>query len=108
MTIRLEKKCPKIHLCNPFLLPTNASSPRLWRSFAAALAFFLGCFGAHKFYLGLNKAGIIYLVLGVVGMFVYPALIAVIVLSLFDVFKYLTSTPEEFEQVYVIGKKEWF
>ena len=31
------------------------------RIIAAALAFFLGCFGAHKFYLGLNKAGIIYL-----------------------------------------------
>ena len=102
MTIRLEKKCPKIHLCNPFLT-TNK------RIIAAALAFFLGCFGAHKFYLGLNKAGIIYLAIGVVGMFfVYPALIVVVGLSLFDIFKYLTSTPEQFEQVYVIGKKEWF
>ena len=79
------------------------------RIIAAALAFFLGCFGAHKFYLGLNKAGIIYLAIGVVGMFfVYPALIVVVGLSLFDIFKYLTSTPEQFEQVYVIGKKEWF
>ena len=78
------------------------------RVIAAALAFFLGCFGAHKFYLGLNKAGIIYLAIGVVGMFIHPAWIAVVGLSLFDIFKYLTSTPEEFEQVYVIGKKEWF
>ena len=72
------------------------------RIIAAALAFFLGCFGSHKFYWGLNKDGIIYL------LFVYPALIAVIGLSLFDIFKYLTSTPEQFEQVYVVGKKEWF
>ena len=79
------------------------------RLVASVLAFFLGCFGAHKFYLGLNKAGIIYLAIGVVGMFfVYPALIVVVGLSLFDIFKYLTSTPEEFEKVYVVGKKEWF
>ena len=59
--------------------------------------------------MGLNKAGIIYLAIGVVGMFfVYPALIVVVGLSLFDIFKYLTSTPEEFEKVYVVGKKEWF
>ena len=78
------------------------------RIIAADLALFLGCFGAHKFYLGLNKSGIIYLAIGVVGMFIHPAWIAVIGLSLFDIFKYLTSTPEEFEQVYVVGKKEWF
>ena len=78
------------------------------RIIAAALALFLGCVGAHKFYLGLNKAGIIYLAIGVVGMFIHPAWIAVVGLSLFDIFKYLTSTPEQFEQVYVIGKKEWF
>ena len=40
------------------------------RIIAAALALFLGCFGAHKFYLGLNKAGIIYLAIGV---YVYPS-----------------------------------
>ena len=58
--------------------------------------------------MGLNKAGIIYLAIGVVGMFIHPAWIAVVGLSLFDIFKYLTSTPEQFEQVYVVGKKEWF
>ena len=79
------------------------------RIIAAALALFLGCFGAHKFYLGLNKAGIIYLVIGVVGMFVFqPVFLAVFILCIIDIFKYLTSTPEEFEKVYVVGKKEWF
>ena len=73
------------------------------RIIAAALAFFLGCFGAHKFYLGLNKAGIIYLVIGVVGMFVFlPVFLAVFILCIIDIFKYLTSTPEQFELVFFI------
>lgn len=81
---------------------------------AALLAFFLGSFGIHKFYLGYTTAGIIMLSLyltGIVFAFVFigfvwiwiPGLIAFI-----ETIIYLTRSDEDFYQTYVVGKKEWF
>ena len=78
------------------------------RIIAAALALFLGCFGAHKFYLGVNKVGIIYLLICILGSFILVGPMIIFVFCIIDIVKYLKCTPEEFEQVYVIGKKEWF
>jgi len=78
------------------------------RLVASVLAFFLGCFGVHKFYLGVNKVGIIYLLICILGSFIIVGPMIVFVFCIIDIVKYLKCTPEEFEQVYVVGKKEWF
>ena len=44
----------------------TSSGPEKSRITAALLAFFLGIFGVHKFYLGYSTTGIIQLVLGIV------------------------------------------
>lgn len=63
---------------------TNASKSK---TVAALLAFFLGCYGIHDFYLGYKKNGIIKIVLTltVIGSFVS------IIWSLIDLIKILTN-----------------
>ncbi len=67
---------------------------------AGLLAIFLGWLGIHKFYLGYNKAGIIQLIIslfcGIGG-----------ILGLIEGILYLTKSDEEFQKIYVEGKKEW-
>lgn len=59
---------------------------------AALLAFFLGGFGAHKFYIGKIGQGILFLLLSWTGI---PAIIAFI-----DFILYLVVSEEEFNRKY--------
>lgn len=78
------------------------------RTTAAILAFFLGAFGAHKFYLGKQQAAIIMLLVSLVGSFlIVPTLIMGLV-AFAEFIIYLTKTDQEFQKIYVIGDKEWF
>lgn len=101
---------------------------------AGLLAIFLGWAGVHKFYLGINRTARIQLMvggggfvlsmiianmfmvvatvgLGYVGLFMYvigfPALLAAVILGLVEGFIYLGKSDEDFERIYVVGKKEW-
>lgn len=66
----------------------------------------LGAFGIHKFILGMNKPGIIMLVVTVVTCGMGGAVMGII--GLVEGIMYLTKTDEEFYNTYVVGKKEWF
>lgn len=90
---------------NPLSPPTASGKSKI---IAAVLAFFLGGFGVHKFYLGINKVGIIYLLVSILGSFIFVGPIIVFIFSIIDLVQYLRCTDEEFERVYVQGKKEWF
>lgn len=83
----------------------NGISKRL---VAALLAIFLGCLGVHKFYLGINKVGLIYLLVSILGSFLLIPILVISVLGLIDSIKYLMCSDEEFERMYVQGKKAWF
>lgn len=68
---------------------------------AALLAFFLGGFGAHLFYLGKNKTGWIYIFLNIVCITLVPyvgiyVMAVVGVLSLVDFIHLLTMNNEKF------------
>ena len=81
---------------------------------AGLLAIFLGAFGVHKFYLGFKKPGIIMAVAGGAGFLLsfvligLPILLAVSAVAFVEGVLYLTKSDEEFEQIYVVGKKQWF
>lgn len=77
---------------------------------AALLAIFLGPLGIHKFYLGYNTVAFITLAVTVLGSIVTFGLAANVmgVLSLIEGVIYLTKSQTEFEQIYVVGNKEWF
>jgi TM2 domain-containing membrane protein YozV len=98
---------------------SNAGSGEKSRIVAALLAFFLGFWGIHKFYLGKNSAGLwmllpvvlgsVILLIPFLGVLVYGAIFAVIrIISLIEFVIYLLKSDEEFEETYVSGDKAWF
>jgi len=86
-------KCGVRQIAKPGSLNLGQTAPNGKSRIAAAiLAFFLGGFGIHKFYLGQVGLGIVYLVFS--WTFV-PAIIAFI-----EFIMYLTMTDEAFNQKY--------
>ncbi|VVN91247.1 TM2 domain-containing protein [Pseudomonas fluorescens] len=85
---------------------TGSSSKRIT---AAILALFLGAFGAHKFFLGYNKQGVIMLLLFIFGFILVgiPSMIIGII-AFVEFIVYLTKSDEDFEQIYVNSAKPWF
>ena len=81
---------------------------------AALFAFFLGMFGAHKFYLGYTQPGVILLdvtLAGLVLLFVFVGLVALIatyIVSLVEFIIYIAKSDEEFHETYVVNQRPWF
>jgi TM2 domain-containing membrane protein YozV len=69
---------------------------------AGILAIFLGVFGVHKFYLGYTKEGIIQIVITLVTCGMAG------ILGLIEGIIYLTKSEEDFDKIYVEGRKGWF
>ena len=76
------------------------------RQTAVLLAFFLGMFGMHRFYLGRKTSGTILLVATIFFWFIYPSTNALLLITLwvlFDLFliltKRLTLLPKKDEAV---------
>ena len=67
---------------------------------AILLALFLGCWGVHLFYLGEKKKGIIYLIIGLFGLFFFLPLLITGILALVDLIKYATMSDAEFAAKY--------
>jgi TM2 domain-containing membrane protein YozV len=75
---------------------------------AALLAFFLGCFGAHKFYLNKTGAAVTMLLCGTIGwLLVLPGLIIAII-AFIEFIIYLVIDDAEFQRRYVQGNQSWF
>lgn len=86
--------------------PPSGGSSEKNKVVAGVLGILLGGLGIHKFYLGYTTEGAIMLagnLLWVVGMGWLPNVIGIV-----EGIIYLTKTDEEFEQVYVRGRKPWF
>jgi TM2 domain-containing membrane protein YozV len=81
---------------------TPATSEPNKKMVAGLLGILLGGLGAHRFYLGDTKGGIIRLVISVC------TLGAGAVIGLIEGIIYITKTDDDFMKTYQIGKKEWF
>jgi TM2 domain-containing membrane protein YozV len=80
---------------------------------AGLLAVFLGWLGIHKFYLGFTGPGLVFLLINTIGLAVTWLLlflpnIVVCLIAIIEGIIYLTKSDEEFHQVYVVEKKQWF
>ncbi len=81
---------------------------------AGVLAILLGEFGVHKFYLGFTQPGIIMAAIGGISFLLsflligVPIFLAICVIAVIEGIIYLTKTDEEFEQTYIVEKKQWF
>ena len=77
------------------------------RFIAAILAFFLGHWGVHKFYMGKTNAGVVMLICGTIGwLLILPALINWLI-ALIECVIYLIKSDQQFYQDYVIGDRSW-
>ena len=66
----------------------------------------LGWIGVHKYMLGFNKAGLISLLVTICTCGVaYPVFT---IISIVEGIIYLTKSDEEFYQLYIVQKKDWF
>ncbi|MEX1665210.1 TM2 domain-containing protein [Zhongshania arctica] len=76
---------------------------------AALLAFFFGGLGAHKFYLGYNKQGIIMLLTFLFGFILLglPSM-AIAIIAFIEFILYITKSDDDFEQSYIVGRRPWF
>ena len=75
----------------------------------ALLAFFLGAFGVHKFYLGYQREGLIMLLVTIIGTpacGLGPAIIEIVAFVEFII--YLMKSDDEFQEIYVNNKHPWF
>jgi len=77
---------------------------------AGILGILLGSFGIHKFYLGMQKEGLIMLLVSLVGGVVTCGAAAGIMglIGLIEGIIYLTKSDEEFVNLYINQKKGWF
>ena len=77
------------------------------RIVAALLAFFVGHWGLHKFYLGKTNAGIIMMACGTIGwILVLPGVINWAIAVIEGVI-YLFKSDQEFFRDYVVGDRTW-
>jgi len=77
---------------------------------AGLLALFLGTIGIHKFYLGYSTAGIIMLLVSVIGAIVTLGIATGVmaIIAFIEGIIYLTKSDEEFDQIYVQNQRQWF
>ena len=80
---------------------------------AGVLAILLGWWGIHKFYLGFTGPGLVFLLVNTVGFGItwivaFIPNIALGVIALVEGILYLTKSDAEFEQQYVVERKQWF
>lgn len=94
----------------PALDATSASKSK---GTAGILALLLGGWGLHKFYLGFTGAGLVFLLTNTVGLlvtwivFFVPNIILGFV-AFVEGILYLTKSDEEFEETYVVKRRQWF
>ena len=67
----------------------------------------LGSLGIHKFILGLNKPGIIMLMVSILGFCVGGTAVMHII-GIVEGIMYLTKSDEEFYRLYAVEKRGWF
>ena len=92
-----------------YLDRNTSSSEGKSKIVAALLAFFLGGLGIHKFYLGCNTAGVIMLVVFLLGFVILgiPSII-IGVIAFIEFIMYLIKSDDDFNRIYVENKKCWF
>lgn len=89
--------------------PNTAAVPKQKSKVVAGLlGIFLGSLGVHKFYLGYAQAGIIMLLVTLVGAIVFVGPLVMGLIGLIEGIIYLTKSDQAFYETYVVGNRPWF
>jgi TM2 domain-containing membrane protein YozV len=95
----------------PFLAAPPSITERASKKIPAGICgILLGALGIHKFILGYTGAGLIMLLVSLVGgvLTCGVAITVMWVIGLIEGIIYLTQSDEDFVRTYVDGRKEWF
>jgi TM2 domain-containing membrane protein YozV len=89
---------------------SEAGTVQSKRVIAAALSFFLGAFGAGKFYLGYKSTGLLRLGIAIIGgvLTLGLATAAMAVIGMIEAVIYYTKSDADFIRIYQQGTKTWF
>lgn len=84
-------------------IPDDVGSKKM---VAGILGILLNAWGIHKFYLGMNTAGLIMLLVSLLtcgfgAIIMWP-------IGLIEGIIYLTKSDEDFYETYIVGQKQWF
>ncbi|HMO41529.1 MAG TPA: TM2 domain-containing protein [Saprospiraceae bacterium] len=95
--------------CNATLSSTGGTGEKN-KLATVLLGVIFGGLGLHKFYLGYVKEGMIMLILAIVAGVITGGVFTLImmVIGLIEGIIYLAKTDEEFNRIYVLGKRGWF
>ena len=90
-------------------MSNSASKGLSKRIIATLLALFLGIFGAHKFYLGMTQPALIMLCIWSFGWLAFgiPSMVIGLI-SFIEFIIYIIKSDDEFYDIYIVGRKEWF
>lgn len=92
-----------------YRVPNNVAAPiQKSNVVAGLLAIFLGGLGIHKFYLGYAQAGVIMLLVTLLGAIIFIGPVITCVVALIEGILYLTKNEQDFYQIYVVGDRPWF
>ena len=91
----------------PTPVKAKASTPTSNRQLAIILSFLLGMIGAHKFFLGYTKEGLIMLAVAVLTSRIGGNYLMFII-GIIEGIIYLMKSDKEFAKTYVTNKKGWF
>ena len=90
-------------------MPPPSSGGNSKRISAGVLGILLGSLGIHKFVLGYSKAGVIMLLVSIIGsVFFFLGPIIMGIIGFVEGIIYLTKSDSEFHNTYIASKKEWF
>ena len=80
------------------------------RTSTGILGIFLGYLGIHKFILGYEREGFIYLAVSIIGGIITCGIATAVAstIAIIESIMYLTKTPEEFKRLYIDKKTAWF
>ena len=95
----------------PIIPPPGAIAARASHKIAAGIfGILLGALGIHKFILGYTGAGLIMLLVSIIGGVLTCGFAYVVmhIIGLIEGIIYLCKSDEEFVRLYVDGRKEWF
>ncbi|MFT5032977.1 MAG: TM2 domain-containing membrane protein YozV [Bermanella sp.] len=109
MHVDFEVNSDSLAADNIYIDPCMAKNADKNRMAASMLAFFFGGLGFHKFYLGNNTPATIMLCVSLGGLILLaiPSLIMMII-GFIEFIIYVTQSDEDFEQTYIVGRKDWF
>jgi TM2 domain-containing membrane protein YozV len=76
------------------------------RVLAGVMAIIFGSLGIHKFIMGYVGAGMVYLLITVLSIGIAAPIMHI--LAVVEGIIYLCKSDQEFDQMYVVGRKAWF